>query len=168
EDGPAADTDDVAHDLRELQVGILERLLNAQHMARDFMHELSPGAREIAELLNRRRWYKAATDQTVRQQVSDPGRVVHVALTPRYVADVHRIRQYQGDVLFEHMPDGLPIHARRLHRDVRTAVPREPLHQLEQPAGRRCHRAMGIRDLRPSRDPSAGGDAASVYVETGT
>src|SRR6185436_18024729 len=51
EDRPAAYPDDVTHDLRELQVGIFERLLNAQHMPRDFVHELSTRARQVAEFL---------------------------------------------------------------------------------------------------------------------
>lgn len=49
EDRPAADTDDVTHHLRELQVGVLERLLNPQHMPGDFMDELPARAREVAE-----------------------------------------------------------------------------------------------------------------------
>lgn len=40
EDRPAAHANDVAHDLRELQVRVFERLLNPQHKPGDFMDEL--------------------------------------------------------------------------------------------------------------------------------
>jgi len=49
-------------------------------MARDFLHELAPGAREIA---NRRRWYKAAADQTVRRDRSLFRRIARPETAPR-------------------------------------------------------------------------------------
>ena len=132
------------------------------------MDKLPARARQVAEFLNRGGWHEAAADQSVRQQVGDPRRIVHVALASRHVADVHRVRQDQREVLFEHMPNGLPINARGFHRDVRTAVSREPLVQFEETAGGRWHRAMFVRDLCTRRESGAGGDAAGVYVQTGT
>ncbi len=168
EDRSAADTDDVAHHLREFQIGVLERLLNPQHVASHLVNELPARAREIAQLLNRRGWNEAAADQSVRQQVGDPGGIVHSALAARHVADVHRVGEHQGEVRLEHMPHRLPVNARGLHPDVGAAVRREPLGQVEQPAGRRRYRAMVVRNLRARRDPGARGDAAGVHVQTGT
>jgi hypothetical protein len=54
---------------------------------------------------------------------------------------VHRVGQHEGKGLFEHMPDRLLIHARGFHRDVRAAVRREPLGQIEQSTSRRGQRA---------------------------
>lgn len=52
----------------------------------------------------------------MRQQVGDPRRIVHVTLASRHVADVHRVGQDQGEVLFEHVPDRLPVDAGGLQK----------------------------------------------------
>ncbi len=59
-------------------------------VAGDLAHELFAGAGEIAQLLDGSRWNEATADQTVREQVGYPRRVVHVALATRDVADVWR------------------------------------------------------------------------------
>jgi hypothetical protein len=63
---------------------------------------------------------EAAADQSMRPHVGDPGRIVHVALAPGDIADVHRVGEYQRDVCFEHVADRPPVDARGLHRNVRT------------------------------------------------
>ena len=142
----------VADHLRQFQIRVLQRLLDAQRVPGDLSDQLFPRPREIAEFLNRRRRHKAAPDQTMRQQVRDPGRIVRVTLAPRHVADVHRIGQHDRDGPLEHMPDGLPVHARGFHRDVRASGAREPIRELQQPARGRRHSPMLVRHiLDPTR-----------------
>ena len=151
EDRPAAHAHDVAHHLGQLDVGVLEGLLHTQDMPGDFPSQLPPRPREIAEVLDRRRRDKTAANQPVRQQIRNPRRIIHVALAARHVADVHRIGQHQREVLFQHVPHGLPVDAGGFHRHVRTAVRREPLGQRQQPTGRRRHGVMLVGDRRARR-----------------
>ena len=167
EDRPAADADDIADDVRELQIRILERLLNPQHMPGDFVDELPARAREVAEFLNRRGRDEAAANQSVRQQVGNPRCIIHVAFATWYVANVHRVGQDQREMLFEHMPHRLPVHACRFHRHVRTRVRREPLSHIEETSSGRGNRAMFVGDLRTGCDPSTGGDTAGVDIQPG-
>ena len=46
-----------------------------------------------------------------------------------------RVSQDQCEVFFEHMPDGLPRHARGFNGDVRTALRREPVNTARLVAG---------------------------------
>jgi hypothetical protein len=87
---------------------VFQRLLDPLRMSRQLAHELFARAREIAELLNGSRRHKAALNQSMRQQIGDPGRVVHVALAARNIANVHRVGQDQREVAFQHVPHGLP------------------------------------------------------------
>jgi hypothetical protein len=102
----------------------------------------------------------------VRQQVGDPRRVGHVALAAGHVAAVHRIGQDEAKVFLKHMPDGLPVDARRLHRHVGTTLRREPLVPLEQPPRRRGDRSVFVGDVDTTGDSNARGDAAGVHVQT--
>jgi hypothetical protein len=52
QDGAAARAEDIAHDLRELEVGVFEGLLNPQRVPGDLTNQLLPRSREIAERLN--------------------------------------------------------------------------------------------------------------------
>ena len=91
QDGAAARAEDVAHDLRELEVGVFEGLLNPQRVPGDLTDQLLARSREIAERLNGRGRHETAADQAVREEIRDPRRIVHVALAPRHIADVHRV-----------------------------------------------------------------------------
>jgi hypothetical protein len=65
----------------ELDVGIFERLLDAERVLRDFPDQLLTGPGEIAQLLDASWRHEAAANQAVREQVGDPGGIVHVRLT---------------------------------------------------------------------------------------
>src|SRR5206468_8924841 len=119
EDRAAADAHDVGEHAGELDVGRLQGLLDAQGVLGDFPHELFTRAGQVAQLLHRGGRHEAAANQTVRQQVGDPGGVVDVALAAGDVADMHGVGEDELDVALEHMPDRLPVHAARLHGHVR-------------------------------------------------
>jgi hypothetical protein len=56
------DADDVADDRIELDIGILQRLLDALSMAGAFAHELLAGAQQISHLLGRFVGHKTGPD----------------------------------------------------------------------------------------------------------
>lgn len=128
------------------QVGRIKRLLDSLRVLGNLPHQLFPRAREIAHGLNRCRWHEAAADQAMRQQVGDPGRILHIALASGYVADVRGIRQRQRERLFEQIPNGFPIRAGGFHRDVRHAVLGQPCRQRQQLSCRHPERAALLLD----------------------
>src|SRR5215510_13641106 len=66
QDAPPTGTQDVGDDRRELDIGFLEHGLDALGVLHDLARELLPGPRQIAQLLDRLRWYETRPDQTVR------------------------------------------------------------------------------------------------------
>ena len=101
-------------------------------MLRDLADQLLAGSCEIAQFLDRCRRHEARANQPVCQQIGDPGRIVHVRLAARDVADVLGVGQHHLEVALEQMPHRLPVHARRLHGHVRDAVLGQPIVQFEQ------------------------------------
>jgi len=93
---PARQTHDIGDRRIELDVGIFKRLLQALDMAAALPHQLLAGAQQVAHLLSLLIRHKAAADQAVRQQIGQPGGVVHVGLAPRHILDVRRVREHQG------------------------------------------------------------------------
>jgi len=137
EDRPARDAQYVREDAPELYIGVLESFLDPQGVLGDLPHQLLAGACEITQLLDRPRGHEARTDQPVRQQVRDPGGIVHVGLASGDVTDVLGVGEHQLKVLFQQMPHRLPVHPRGFHRHMGHAVAPQPLIELEQGAGGR-------------------------------
>src|SRR5450432_44132 len=78
--GTTTHAEHVADDAGDFDVGVLKGLLDALRVLGDLSHKLLTGTREIAELLYGCRRHEARADEPMRQQVSDPHRVVHVGL----------------------------------------------------------------------------------------
>lgn len=131
EDGAAALAHDVGEHRAELEVGVLEDLVDALHVRGALAHELLPCSGQVAQVLDARLRDEARADEAVGEQVRDPHRVVHVGLATGHVLDVARVRQDEVEVAVQHVPDRLPVHARRLHRDVRDRVRGEPFRKGE-------------------------------------
>ena len=98
-------------------------------MLHDLAGKLLARARQVTQFLNRGRRHEAGTNQPVRQQVRDPGSVVHLALASRHVMDMRGVGQHQLKVGFQHMPYRLPVNPGRLHRHVRTTCLPQPIQQ---------------------------------------
>ena len=137
QDAPPAHAHNVRDDRHELDVGILERLLNALNVLRNLACQLRSRPCQIAKVLNWGWRHKARPDQAVRKQVGDPDRVIDVALAAGNIADVSSIREHKLEPALQHVPDRLPVDAGRLHRHVRDALPRQPIRQLQKIARRR-------------------------------
>jgi hypothetical protein len=81
---------------------------------------------------------------------------------------VCRVCKHQLELGFEHVPDRLPVHARRLHRDMRAALSFQPGRQLQQALRRRLERPHLLGDLPIIHDPNAGRDRLLMHVEAST
>jgi len=80
--------------------------------------------------------------------------------------DVAGVDEQQLEVVLEDRPDGLPVDAGGLHRDLRDAVGGEPVAQREQARDRRGE--LGEVLFAPSvggRGANAGGDLRLVDIE---
>ena len=166
---PAGLPDDVRHHAGQLDVGILQRLLDPLNVPRLLAHQGLARPGQIADLLLRRGRYEAGPQQTVRQQLRQPGRIIHVGLAARDVAEVPRVHQHELDRAFEHVPDRLPVHARRLHRRVGTPVLGQPLTEPEQ-LGRRGPELAELQHHLPvvAHQSGAGDDGVLVHVKSCT
>ena len=112
---------------------------------------------------------KLGADQAMREEIGEPGRVVHVRLAARHSLDVGRVGQGELalHLLAQHSPDRLPVHAGRLHHDVRDAVALQPRRQTLQVCGRGGKRLDVAHHARALGDANAGHNAVLVDVEAG-
>ena len=88
---------DVRDHRTQLDVRLLQNRLDALGVLHDLARQLLPRPGQIAQLLDRRRRHEACPDQTMRQQVRKPSRVVHVTLAAGHVLHVRGIRQDQRE-----------------------------------------------------------------------
>ena len=65
--------------------------------------------------------------QSMLQQVGDPLAILGVCFPPRDGFDMLSVHEQNRVVLFENVPDRLPVHPRTLHRNVRNLIGSEPL-----------------------------------------
>ena len=158
----------IGQDAGELEVGILQHLLDPLHVLAQRADELFASPGQIPQLLHRGRRHEATPQQPVREEVGQPHRVVHVALAARHVPHVPGVGQHQLEAVREYVPDRLPVHPRRLHRDVRAAVRAEPVAHLEKPRRRRPERADFALDASARHDPRAGDHRLLVHVQSYT
>jgi hypothetical protein len=86
-------THDVGDDRVELDVGVLQRLLQALDVAAALAHQLLAGAQQAAHLLGLLVRHETAPDQAVREKVGQPAGVVHVGLASRHVFDMRGVGQ---------------------------------------------------------------------------
>jgi hypothetical protein len=91
-----------------------------------------PGWRQIPQIANQQRRNIAATQQAMSEQLRYPLAVHHVGLAARHRLDVLSVSKHHMKVLFEHVPDRLPIHASRLHGNMPDIQAPEPLSQLTE------------------------------------
>src|SRR3954468_5314640 len=68
------------------------------------------GAGEVAQRLHVGGRHEARADQAMREEIGEPGRVVHVRLAARHSLDVGRVGQGELALhpLAQHSPDRLP------------------------------------------------------------
>lgn len=134
-------------------------------MRRALADKLLPRARQVTQVLDRRLRHEARADEAVGEEVGDPHRVVHVGLATGYVLDVARVREDEVEVAVQHVPDRLPVHTRRLHRDVGDRVRGEPFREGEQLLRRRAEGLHVLLVRAVGHDPAARDHGVAVDVE---
>jgi hypothetical protein len=132
----------------------------------DLSRQLLARARQVAQFLDRLWRHETRADQAVSQQFGDPGRVVHVALAARHVANVRGVGQDQREPAMKNVPDGLPVDTRRLHRHVRDLAVFKPVRQFEQAAGRGRETADLRLNLAPGDKPPTRHYLLLVHVQS--
>ena len=166
QDAPAAQAQNVGNDRGQLDVGLLQRRLYPLGVTDDLARQLAPRADQVAQFLDRLRRHETGADQPVGEKVGDPGRVVGVALAARHVAYVRGVGENQAEVVAQHVPDRLPIDARRLHRHVRDPGLGQPRRQ-RQKALRRGRKPRQLRsNLSAGHDPPTGHDLLLMHVQS--
>ena len=102
----------------------------------------------------------------MREQLGDPCRVVDVGLAAGHVADMRGVGQHEFELVLEHMPNRLPVHARGFHRHGRTAMLGQPVRQRQQFAGGAAE-AAHLAVLRCRDATHTGDDDVLVHVQSG-
>ena len=150
----------------ELDIGVFQGLVDALGVAGPLAHKLLAGPQQGPQLLRRSVRHEARADQAVRQQLSQPSRIVHVGLAPWHVLHVRGVRQDQLEIAVrQHMPDRLPIHARRFHRDMRAPVLAKPVRQLQKTLRGRLERLRVLDHLAFDHEPHACNNRLLVNVQ---
>ena len=165
---PAGDADDVGGHAGELDPGVLEDLVQSLHLPGALLDLGLAVAGQLAQLPDRAGRHEAGADQTMLDQLGDPGRVGHIGLPPRDVVQVGRVQQPALHLALEQLPDRLPVAPGRLHPHPGYPEAGQPLGQQPQPGGR-CGEPAGL-DLAPAvavRHPHTGGHRVLVHVQTG-
>src|SRR5206468_310475 len=98
-------------------------------------YQLGAVAGQFPEFTLRTVRHKAAWQQAVSQEVSDPLAIPHVGLAPRYSFDVLGVDQQQLKAPFQQVVDRLPVYPCRLHRHMGHSIREEPVRQFEQVLG---------------------------------
>ena len=75
---------------------------------------------------------EAGAHQPVADQIGNPLGILHVGLTSRHVAHVRSITNDDDKAGLQHLLDGLPVHARRLHADMGYSHLDQPVAQTRQ------------------------------------
>jgi len=99
-------------------------------MTGDLSGQLFSGAGEVAKILGRFGGHETAAQQAMREQIGDPYRILHIALSSRDVTDVHRVGKHQIEAALQHVPDRFPVDTRGFHGHVRTTDAGQPVGRL--------------------------------------
>ena len=90
-------------------------------------------AGQLAQLADRLGRHEVRLQQPGLSELAQPRRIRQIGLAPRDLLDVASVDQHQLEVVLEHVPDRLPIHAGRLHHHLRDPVRGQPVTQRQQP-----------------------------------
>ena len=127
---PLTGAHEVADNMPQLDIRIFERLLKALRVLRDLADQLLASPHQVLQRLDRNWGHEDAVDQTVGEQVGDPGRGAPVALPARHVANMLCVGQHEDELVVENVPHRLPVHPGRFHGHVRAPGIRQPRRQI--------------------------------------
>jgi hypothetical protein len=163
----ARDAEDVARDAIELDPGVLQRLVQPVGLPGTFLDLRLAIPGQVAQIADRLGRDEARLQQPGLQQLAQPRRIADVGLASGDLLDVSGVDQHQREVVLEHMPDGLPEHAGRLHHNPLDTISGQPVAKREQPANRRLelgHVLLATLPVR-RRHPHARGHLLLVNIQ---
>src|SRR5215475_10930668 len=138
------------------------------------MAALLPGqlltrAQQLPQFLDLLLRNKTATDQTMGQQIGDPGRVANIGLTTRNIFDVSRIRQNQLEIaVTENVPNWFPVDAGCFHGHMGATHLGQPRQQEQEPGRRGLEAPDFAGDFAVRYQAHARHNGLLVNVETTT
>jgi len=102
------------------------------------------------------------------EQLGYPLAVHHVGLTARDRLDVLSVSKHHMEVLFEHVPNRLPIDASRLHGDIPDLKAPEPLSQLSKVSRRATEAAKMLPRLMLLLEQNTCRNRRLMHIDTAT
>jgi hypothetical protein len=164
---PTTGTHHVRSHAGQLDVGVLQGLLDAVDHLHLLTHQLHSLPRQIPQLTHRLVWHKTRLQKPVLEQLGDPLTVLDVGLTPRHRLDVLGVAQDQLEEPLEQVPDRLPVHPGRFHRNVGDPFISQPVRQRQELVGFGAEGANLLSDLPLDKSPKAGDDRLLVDIQAG-
>lgn len=138
-------------------------------MAGPLANQLLARPQQAAQLLRRLVRHEARPDQAMGLQVAQPVAVADVALAPRHILHVRRIRQHQLSLaVVQHVPDRLPVNPGRLHHHVIDAVAIQPIRQRQQLTRRRLEGLHFLLDTTAASQSNTANYRVLVNVQART
>ena len=166
--GAPGNSEDVAGDAGQLDVGRLQELQEPVALGRLALHQLAAIAQQLAQFALRRRRNEALGNQSMADQIGDPLGILHIGLATRHVPDMPGVADDEVEMPFQHGIDRAPVNAGAFHADLRHPKLLQPVPQRFQIAR---HRPKGPhllpRPLARGADQDAGNDRLLVNVKPG-
>ena len=153
-------------DRGQLDPRVLQRLLDALHLASAFLDLRFAVADQVTQFPQRPGRHEARSDEAVLDQLAAPLGVLNIALATGDVTQMTSVEQLALELVLEQVVDRPPVHAGGLHPDDRHRPAPQPVRERDQPRGRRAK----LADLLPAaavavRNAHAGGDLRLVNIE---
>jgi hypothetical protein len=132
QDRPAGRAEQVGQNAGDLDLGVLQRLLQALGLPGPLAQQRGAVPGQIAQLPDRLRRHERCFHQTAFGQLAQPDRIQNIRLTPGQALDMRGIDQDRLHSLFQYVEHPAPILARRLQHDRGDVLPGQPVTQLQQ------------------------------------
>jgi hypothetical protein len=116
----------------QLEARILQNFVDAVMHAIALLDQLHAVARQISLFASLARRHKAGLDEPVGQQLGQPLTVPRIRLSAWDILYLIGVGQDQMEMAFQNLPDRLPVHAGRLHRQMRHFLRKQPKPQVAQ------------------------------------
>lgn len=116
----------------DTDVGNGHGVLIAAAFRRAHMDKLDPIAAQFAKFTDITGRYEGRNDQIMLEKIADPFGIFLVCLFAFDCLGIFRVGNTEIETRFEKVPDGDPIFACGLHRDIFTVIGVEPVSQIEK------------------------------------
>jgi hypothetical protein len=146
EKAPACHPGNITHDMVQVEMPLIQRLVHRLHMLHGHPEQIFPMAEQTAELAHVLRRPKRRCQPAIRLQLLEPSTVEAIRFrAPRHIFDVSRIdegdRKASG---LQNLEEWAPVYPGGFHHDGRQPTGREPGGEPRQVAGKRAQFLDGL------------------------